>query len=185
MAGGVQSGFGPPPPPAPRSGNSSCLSWGLGGCGLVVILVSILGAVMFNRFAKDKGAQQFFNSMQSAQSCVGNLNMLRAALQNYQADHKGKYPATLSTLIPKYLPNSSALTCGTANTMTLEYTPPRLNAPSDSPVVSFRSAEAVLFGKSRQVTIYRMLKDGRIVLDNIQRSELQTQKDRQSGGRSD
>jgi hypothetical protein len=175
MAGGMQGG--PGYMPARRSGTSGCVTWGLVGCGVLVLICAVLFAVGIYRFNKVGGFKMVTNIM-SAQSCGRNLAELRVGLEKYTAAHKGKYPPSLSDLVPKYLPDKSALTCGgtsagneTSAPLTMEYTPPKPNAPSDTPVVSFRSSETSILTQ-RQVLYLRLLKDGRIVSDSVTRTEI-------------
>ncbi|HZO88214.1 MAG TPA: type II secretion system protein [Chthonomonadaceae bacterium] len=171
MAGGVPGGGYPTP--VRRSG-SSCLTWGLAGCGVLVLIIGIAFAIAVYRFWRSPTAKRFQAAYTEAASCADNLEAIRMALNKYTTDHKGKYPPALADLVPKYLPDKSALTCGAAAPggtagsvpMHLEYRPPKPDAPPDTPVVSFRGEEASVF--TQKQTIYlRLLKDGRIVMDTV------------------
>lgn len=176
MAGGFQSGPGYGGPPR-RSGSGGCLVWGLVGCGVLVLVTAIVVTVVGYRFAKSPEFQKMVSNFQSSQSCSHNLVDIRDGLDKYLAAHKGKYPANLSDLVPKYLPDKSDLTCGGTGAASgetpppLEYTPPKPDAPGDTPVVSYYSGENAILTQ-KQLIYLRLLKDGRIVQDTVTRIEL-------------
>ena len=126
--------------------------------------------------------QKLMSNTVATQSCGQNLVVIRAALNRYRAEHAGKYPPALAALTSKYLPDRSATTCGSEGFQT-EYTPPKPNAPADAPIVSFSGSEATIMSvrqMSMSQRIYvRLLKDGRIVVDQVQRTEQS-----QEGGRA-
>lgn len=51
--------------------------------------------------------------------CRENVLRVATALETYSADHRGRYPAALSDLVPKYL--EAVPTCPAAGTVTLAY----------------------------------------------------------------
>src|SRR5579883_80600 len=133
--------------PPRRSSSSNCLIAALIGCGSLVI-VGIL-AVVFGGYAlsKSPAVQQAIKSAGAISTCGPKLAQIGSALQSYRNDHEGKYPAKLSALTPKYLPDESAFNCsapdGAAGATT--YTPPGKNAPEDAPVVTIEMPERTLF----------------------------------------
>lgn len=169
MADGLQGGLGTPgnlPPRPPRRSGSGCLLWGLGGCG-VIALLAIIGLIVM---ARSPGVQDIARGIGSAGSCHGALTAIATALQEYREANKGKYPPALKALVPKYLPDEAALGCGNVQG---EYTPPGPNAPDDAAVYTLRTGEGSLIG-SQQIYYMRLLKDGRIVLDQVTRQEIRT-----------
>ncbi|HZP83877.1 MAG TPA: hypothetical protein VFB21_19715 [Chthonomonadaceae bacterium] len=176
MAGGMQGG---PVYSAPvrKSGTSGCMVWGLVGCGALALIFAIGIGIAAYRFSKDPAMRNMISNIQSVRDCAGNLVSLQSALEKYTAAHGGKYPATLSELVPKYLPDKAALTCGGAGSaaggqgMEVEYARPGPDTPPETPVISFRGREAALLGQ-RTMQYVRLLKDGRIVMDTVQRQEI-------------
>jgi hypothetical protein len=174
MAGGMQGGYGGmSPAPVQRSGGNSCLVAGLVGCGVLALLA--IGLILFGTYQfKDKFGK-IASDIKSSMGCSQSLVTLREALQGYQHDHNDKYPASLDALKPKYLHDDSALTCGSGETPAkLEYTPPKPDAPEDTPVISVYNGNLNLnFGQNMQTTIYtRLLKNGHIVRDQVQRTDM-------------
>jgi hypothetical protein len=164
--------------PVRKSGPSGCMVWGLVGCGALALIFAIGIGVAAYRFSKDPAMRNMISNIQSVRDCAGNLVTLQSALEKYKAAHQGKYPAALSALVPKYLPDKADLTCGGGTAATggsqeskAEYTPPGPGAPPDTPVVSFGGKEAVILGQ-KSFQYVRLLKDGRIVMDTVQRQEI-------------
>src|SRR5438552_1618509 len=132
MAGGMQGGTGgygypagaPPPMPVRKSSNS-CLIWALGGCGVLVVIFVIVSVIGITQFMKNPAMKQAMNSKMAASRCAYTLQKIGGALEGYRKDHSGKYPATLTGLVPKYLADKSELTCGEESGMEVEYTPPK------------------------------------------------------------
>lgn len=180
MAGGMQGGPGgygypagmPPPMPVRRSSGTNCLIAGLIGCGVLVILVVISFYIIGKKFG---GFIQ--NSVSSQRDCAQSLVGIRTALRDYQTKHNGKYPAKLSDLVPDYLSDRSALTCNGDPATETTYTPPKQDAPEETAVVSFTGPESTMMevGQSQlsQRVVVRLLKDGRIVSDQMQRTRTQ------------
>jgi hypothetical protein len=175
MQGGVSGGY-TPPVPMRRSNTSSCLIWGLVGCGALVVIGVVFGVVFVSRASKSGFMKDMMGSMQAMPECSRKLAGVKTALDSYESDHKGKYPGSLNDLIPKYLPDKSDLTCGSTagSAITAEYAPPKSNTAADAPVVSFYTGTTnISFGRSQSITYYvRLLRNGRIVMDQIQRTDL-------------
>ena len=184
MAGGM-GGYGgqnlppmqpmqPPPVREKRSGANGCLIGGLAGCGILIVLVVIGSVLAMNTLKNSKGGGgigKFMSSIQTGQEFTPKLTKVGAALTQYKEAHDGKYPASLNALIPKYLPNKSDFT-PTSNETTIEYTPPKPDAKPDAIVLSVTNGEAnISFGaaSSRSTLYYRLLKDGSLVQDQVQR----------------
>ena len=53
-----------------------------------------------------------------------------------------------------------------------EHKPPGPHAPDDWPILSFRGGEASFVRTQTQITYVRLLKDGRIVVDQVSRTAL-------------
>ncbi|HLV79961.1 MAG TPA: hypothetical protein VKT32_06740 [Chthonomonadaceae bacterium] len=187
MPGGP-AGYGYPAGMPARKSSSGCLIWGLVGCGALVILVVILGVIGAYSFSKSSGLQKVMSSAMSAPQCAQRLWYVRQALDSYRKDHKGAYPTTLEALTPHYLQDSSYLSCQGGETSAFTYTPPRSDSPADAPVVSYSFGEtefmATTRGQITETTLVRLLKDGRIVSDQVQRTVLyQFNRGETSGGR--
>jgi hypothetical protein len=174
MAGGFPGGA-PPPIPAPRSNSNGCLIWGLGGCGLLALLVVGMAALFIWQASKNPGAKNLISSITNAPSCGQNLPLLREALENYKKDHKGQYPEKLADLVPKYANDALTASCGGNLTQIgdkLQFTPPKSNAPADAVVLSASMGDSSFVPTQVQTLYVRLLKDGRVVMDQVSRTEL-------------
>jgi hypothetical protein len=157
-----------------------CLGWGLAGCGVLVLITAVAVAIGGYKLSKNSDFRKMLSNLSATPGCTHNLGEIRTALDSYTADHNGKYPPSLSDLVPKYLPDKSNLTCGgtgqadnVGSAMTVEYTPPKPDAPPDTPVVSFHGGGSSLFNKAQVVVVYlRLLKDSSLVQDSVTRTEL-------------
>jgi hypothetical protein len=175
----MYGGYGQPGgTPVRKSGGSGCLVWGLGGCGALVVLIMLLGAFGMWQFSRNPGFQKMISNATATQRCGPNLVTIRSALQAYQKAHQGHYPPTLETLTPRYLSDSSTLVCTASDgeALKVDYTPPKPNAPSDASVVSFCGSDATVMSfrntsVSQRICV-RLLKDGHIVSDQVQRTVL-------------
>ena len=165
----------PAPPPAreKRSGSNGCLIGGLAGCGILLVVLVIGGMALMNNFKNSKaggGFGKMMSNIEVGREYAPKLVQIGAALDHYKEDHDGKYPATLNALVPKYMPDKTAFTPATSETV-LEYTPPKPNARPDAIVVSVTNGEIVIL-TSRSTIYYRLLKDGSIVQDQLQRVDV-------------
>jgi hypothetical protein len=175
----MYGGYGQPGgAPVRKSGGSGCLVWGLGGCGALVVLAVLFSAFGLWQVSRNPGWKKMLSNATATQRCGPNLVTIRSALQAYQKAHAGHYPPTLETLTPQYLPDNSTLACTKSDGEALkaEYTPPKPNAPADASVVSFCGSDATVMSfqstsVSQRVCV-RLLKDGHIVSDQIQRTVL-------------
>jgi type II secretory pathway pseudopilin PulG len=108
--------------------------------------------IVFALFAAGLGALYYKNRasigsvMQSANQMVGTAQkaqMVRTALAKYKSD-TGHYPASLTDLVPQYLPNADALhTPADPNPdpthVSFDYTQPSGTAPGSTPLLSYHS----------------------------------------------
>ncbi|HZT40610.1 MAG TPA: hypothetical protein VFA07_00405 [Chthonomonadaceae bacterium] len=177
MAGGIPGGpvgYGYPTGMPARKSSSGCLIWGLVGCGALVILLVLFMIFAAYRFSKNSGFQRMMSNAMSAPQCAQRLVYVREALDSYRKDHKGAYPASLSALVPHYLNDDSYLSCQGGETSAFVYTPPKSDSPADTPVASYSFGESQFMATTRgqvsQTTIVRLLKDGRVVSDQINRT---------------
>lgn len=168
MAGGVPGGYNLPgtaPPPRKSSSGTGCLIWSLVGCGVLAVLMVALGAAGIYSLGRNKEVRNALGGITAMGSCSENLRQVRDALQQYTKEHKGKYPARLSDL-PEAVPQM-CMTGDTENKM--QYTPPAPNAPDDTIVVSVESG-GINIATQKQLYFTRLLKDGRIVFDQVVRT---------------
>lgn len=176
MAGGI-GGYdlpgGAPPAPVKKSGGMSCMILSLIGCGALAIVIILISAIGIWQVSKNPKTQQFLGGIQAAAGpCSASLQQARAALKEYAEDHDGNYPSNLSALVPDYLPNEASLGCSAdSQSLKMEYTRPTPQSSSDAIVISIRTGDVQLLN---QLQIYhvRLLKDGRIVLDQVVRTSL-------------
>ncbi len=162
----------PPPVREKRSGANGCLIGGLAGCGILLILIVVGGMIGMKSLKNSKGGGigKMMANISTAQEYAPKLVKVGAALDRYRDDHGGKYPASLNALVPKYMPDKSAFTAKTSETV-IEYTPPRPNASPDAIVLSVTNGEIQIL-TSHSTIYYRLLKDGRIVQDQLQRVDV-------------
>lgn len=174
---GTPGGMPPTPPPLPvrRSANNGCLLWGLAGCGGLLILGVAFLAYVWWSVSKNEGAQKLFRGVVTAPACGQSLGQVRVALEDYRRTHKGQYPSNLTELVPKYMHPQVMDACGGSVDQLASrthYTPPKANAPADAPVVSIHMSDSSLVPTQTQTLYVRLLKDGRVVLDQVARTEL-------------
>ena len=165
----------PPPVREKRSGANGCLIGGLVGCGVLLLLFVVGGIFAMNGLKNSKGGiGKMMSNIQAGQEYAPKLVLVGAALERYKNDHGGKYPASLNALVPKYMPDKSAFTPKSSET-TIDYTPPKPDSKPDAVVLSVTNGEAeISFGasSSRSTLYYRLLKNGNIVQDQVQRVEI-------------
>jgi hypothetical protein len=174
MAGGFPGGS-PPPVPVTRSNNNSCLLWGLAGCGVLILLFIGLAAFGGMWLRQNKGTKNLISSITNAPACGQNLPLLREALENYRKDHKGTYPEKLADLVPKYANDALTDSCGGSLTRIgdqIQFTPPKSTAPKDMVVLSVNMGDSSFVPTQVQTLYVRLLNDGRVVMDQVSRTEL-------------
>ncbi len=184
MVGSPGGGYGAGAPI--RKSGGGCLPWALGGCGLLVVIVVVIGVAGVMRIARDPNFRKAINSAASAPQCGQNLQSVRDGLEAYRNAHGGKYPPMLAALSPKYLTDPSLLVCGSqgGERMKTEYTPPKSDSSADAPIVSYVGGETTLLaGKMTRIGSIRLLRDGRIVSDQVQRMEIVPRGGRASQGK--
>ena len=163
MAGGMQGGYSPAP--TRRQGNSGLLLWSLIGCGVIALLVVVIGGVLLSKTLKGsagaKGMMSVFSAMDPAAKSVQKVG---SALEDYQRDHNGKYPATLDALVPKYVSDKSAFICGEGDSPApMEYTAPKPGDTDTSVVVRVHLGDVTLVRTQVQRMYVCLLKNGQIV----------------------
>jgi hypothetical protein len=171
MAGGFPGGS-PPPIPITRSNNNGCLLWGMAGCGVLIVLVIVGVAVLVSR---NPGIKNLTQTITNAPACGQNLPLVREALENYRKDHKGQYPANLADLVPKYANDALTDACGGSLTQIgdkLQFTPPKSTTLKDAVVLSVNMGASSLVPTQVQTLYVRLLNDGRVVMDQVSRTEL-------------
>lgn len=159
----------PAPTPVRKSGGTGCWVWGLVGCGallIALVIAAVVGTFAVMRSSKGKG---LVNTISSATKCPQQLGMVREALDDYRSDHAGKYPPALHDLIPRYLSDDSALHCGESGEEAV-YTPPKPDSPPDAVVISIFTGEMSFVPQQRSRMYVRLLRDGSIVTDQVQRT---------------
>ena len=164
-----------PPVREKRSGSNGCLIGGLIGCGVLLILFVVAGMMGVNALKNGKGGiGKMMSNIQAGQEYAPKLVQIGAALDRYKDDHGGKYPASLNALVPNYMPDKAAFTPKSSET-TIEYTPPKPDSKPDAVVLSVTNGEAeISFGAStsRSTLYYRLLKNGNLVQDQVQRVDI-------------
>ncbi|MCW3055162.1 MAG: hypothetical protein JWN14_4332 [Chthonomonadales bacterium] len=163
MAGGMQGGY--PPAPTRKQGNSGLLLWSLVGCGVIALLVVIIGGVMLSKTLKGSaGAKGMMNVLSSMEPAGQSMQKVEVALEDYQKDHNGKYPATLDALIPKYVSDKSAFVCGEGeNAVPMEYTVPKSSDTDGFVVVRAHIGDLTLVRTQVQKMYVCLLKNGQVV----------------------
>jgi len=121
------------------------------------------------------GFQKMLSSAIAAPKCGQSLLQIRGALESYRTDHKQKYPATLSALVPDYLPDKSVISVGDV-ALQPAYTPPKTGSSAETPIVSYDLGNNNLINMKEaavsQQIIVVLRKDGRIFSNQIQRTEM-------------
>ena len=149
-------------------GGSGAMVWLLGGCGLIAVLLIVLGAVAI----KSLSNSDVVKNQSSIPTARQNLVEIRVALDQYTRQHNGKFPASLEGIVdPAYLSYQAS---STGDTINVEYTPPAPNAPNDTSVAGFYAGQmSVTFGQTiNQRTYLRLLKDRTIVQEQVTRTPL-------------
>lgn len=176
MVGGLPGGAGAPPPvPVTRSNNNGCLLWGLAGCGALILLG--IGAIVLMGWyvSRNPEVKNLTRNITTAPGCSQSLGQISQALHAYRRDHKGKYPAKLEDLVPKYMDAQVTDGCGGALSEMgerLQYTPAASTAQGDAPIVSVHLGNTSVLPTQQQTLYVRLLQDGRVVMDQVTRAEL-------------
>jgi hypothetical protein len=169
-----QYGYPTNAPPPPRK-SGGCLPWAIGGCVALAVLAVVGVIIAANYFKNDPRVRKMVKEATASPAYGQRLITIKDALEKYRQAHGEKYPTALNDLVPEYLPDRSALeeTIGTgAEARKLIYTPPKPDAPDSAPVVSFEGQETEFFAGASQVQNVRLLKNGRVVIDQVTRREL-------------
>ena len=158
------------PPSVPRRGSGSGMTWGFVGCGGLVILC-ILGVAAFTVLASNnKGVQKILSNAFSAPQSGQKLIAVRGALRAYRAEHNNRYPATLQDLVPKYIDAEEIAALSTEDSRA-DYTQPAANALPTTPILTLYNGSGEVFGQQQSYYV-RLLKDDRIVMDQVVRTTL-------------
>ena len=159
MAGGMQGGY-PSPVPMRRQGNNSVLLWSLVGCGVIAVLLVVIGGFMVKKALKGPGAKGMFNVISSLPTVADRVERVGASLGAYRQDHGGKYPVTLEALVPKYVADKSAFVCGSNDDpKKMEYTAPKPDAADTTVVVRVHLGDIVTYDQRQRMYVC-LLKDG-------------------------
>ena len=173
MAGGMQGGY-PTPTPMRRPGNGGLLLWSLVGCGVIALLVVVIGGVLMSKALKGApGAKGMLNVFSAMDPAAKSVQKVESALEDYQKDHNGKYPATLDALIPKYVSDKSAFVCGEGDSpIPMEYTPPKSSDTETSVVVRVHLGDITIVRTQVQRMYVCLLKNGQIVSEQNVRTQI-------------
>ena len=172
MAGGMQGGS-TPPAPARRQGTNSFLIWSLVGCGVIALLVVVIGGVLATRFIKKSGTNGVFGVMAALTPAAEKVEKVEAGLEEYRKDHTGKYPATLEALVPKYVSDKSAFICGESDSpKPMEYAPPKPDASEGTVVISVHIGDIPIMNTQLQKMYVCLLKNGDVVSEQQVRTIL-------------
>jgi len=152
------------PPPAPKKSNN-CLIWSLVGCGVLALLVVILGAIGANKFGKN--VQGMTGGVSSA---TQKIMTVRTAINDYKQAHKGKYPPSLKEVIDA---DTYSYTKPDGQTVTVEYKAPKPDDPDDIIVARYFTSEIDVPMIDQQQKIYIcLLKDGSLIQQQDARTPL-------------
>lgn len=166
MAGGMQGGY-PPPAPMRRPGNNGLLLWSLVGCGVIALLVVVIGGVLLSKTIKGSaGAKGMFSVFSEMDPAAKSVQKVEVALEDYQKDHNGKYPATLDALVPKYVSDKSAFICGAGDSPTpMEYAVPKSGDDDGFVVVRVHIGDVKMIRTQVQKMYVCLLKNGQVVTE--------------------
>jgi len=163
MAGGMQGGY--PSAPMKRQGNGGLLLWSLVGCGVIALLVVVIGGVLLSKTLKGSpGAKGMMNVLSSMEPAGQSMQKVEVALEDYRKDHNGKYPAKLDELVPKYVSDKSAFVCGEGDSAApMEYTAPKSSDTEGFVVVRAHIGDLTLVRTQVQRMYVCLLKNGQVV----------------------
>jgi hypothetical protein len=161
---------------AKKSSENGCLIWGLAGCGICLLLGVIFIVALANAASKsNSGFGGVIKNTVSAQVCGQSINSVSVAIAAYRTDHKGKYPAKLTDLVPDYLADSATVDCGgTVKELgdKLIYHVPSPKAPDDTMMVEINMGEASFGNIQTTLSYVRILKSGEVVVDQVTRQKV-------------
>ena len=161
MAGGMQGGY-PSPAPMRRPGNNGVLLWSLVGCGVIALLVVVIGGVMVRGVLKGPGAKGMLGVFSSLAPAAASVEKVKGGLNDYRKDHGGKYPPTLEALVPKYVSDKSAFVCGNSDDpKPMEYTAPKPDANDSTVVVRVHLGDIVTYTQRQRMYVC-LLKSGEV-----------------------
>ena len=170
MAGGMQGGYVPPPVPVRRQGNNGLLIGSLVGCGVIALLIVVIGGVTLNRMMKGPKTKGIFGVVTAITPTAESVTKVRDGLDAYRKDHNGKYPPTLEALTPKYFADKSAFVVGSSeDPKPMEYTPPKPDAPDSFVVVRAHYGDIVTYNQRQQMSIL-LLKSGEVDSEQMVRT---------------
>ncbi len=163
------------PPPIPQKRKDVGWVWALAGCGglIVIFLVGITIAFTSN---KKSGAGKLINNIMEASSEGEQLIPIRDSLKRYRDEHKGAYPAQLKELAPTYLAQEDVDYLAQHKAL---YTPPAKDAPNDFAIITLATKSSEFFGQ-KQFYYTKILKNDEVVMEQVTRTNLETQKSRSS-----
>jgi hypothetical protein len=150
-----------PPPPPPRSSSDGCWKWGAITCGGLGCLGVIAIVAMVAFVMRSPEFKKMMSTMQKATVVQRDMVTVKRALDQYKAD-KGKYPAKLKELVPKYLPNEGSLHLSEEPTgPEFVYTQPPKDAPASAIILQYDLPSPVPTAGAPPWTI-RMRLDGQV-----------------------
>jgi hypothetical protein len=122
-----------------RPGAGGCWLWG--GLGCLGIFLIVAAVIAYSTYSLVHG--KFGTSVTSMASTTIKAKKVEDAINQYKRD-TGHYPDNLTDLIPKYLPNQSALHGDSdpnpdPNHVTFEYTKPADNASGKTVMLSYHT----------------------------------------------
>ncbi len=161
MAGRMQGAY-PTPAPARKQGNNGLLLWSLIGCGVIVLLGVIIAGVMLKGAIQSGGSKGIFGVVSAIPSTAESVQKVGASIAEYKKDNGGKFPPNLEALVPKYVADKSTFICGNADDpRTMEYTPPKADAPESTVVVRVHVGDIVMPNQRQQMYVL-LLKNGEV-----------------------
>ncbi len=170
MQGGGQGAYPPPPAPARRSGGNTVLLWSLVGCGVIAVLLVIIGAVLVTKITKNPGTKGLFSVMAAVTPTAQSVDKIGASLEEYQKDHGGQYPPTLEALVPKYVSDKSSLVCGSSeDPKPMVYSLPGPDTKPEAIVVRVYIGDIVMPNQRQQMSVC-LLKNGEVVSEQVART---------------
>ena len=181
MAAGEPGYYGAPKQPgivgAKKSRENGCLIWGLAGCGICLLLGVIFVVALANSASKSGGGgfRGVIKNTVSAQVCGQSINSVSVAIESYRDEHKGKYPAKLTDLVPDYLADTATVDCGgTVKQLgdKLVYHVPSQKAPDDTMMVEIHMGTASIGSIQTTLSYVRILKNGEVVVDQVTRQKV-------------
>ncbi len=173
MAGGMKGAYPPPPAPMRRPGPNGVLLWSLVGCGVIALLVVVIGGVSVTRMFGNSKAKGMFSVMASVGPTGESVAKVGDGIEAYRKDHGGQYPPTLDALVPKYVADKSAfLFSNTEDPKPMEYTVPKPDAADGTVVVRVHIGDITMVATQVQRMYVCLLKNGEVVSDQNVRTML-------------